>query len=690
MKKIKITIQPLSYLLNSAGKGRGLRDVDVCFNKEGFPIVHRKTFKGLLRESLQEVLEIQGEENTQQIIYDFFGQEGDGNQGRLYFENDFQLQGWQEISNDVARNPIAVNAVKEYFTHEISQTKIASDGVAEDHSLRTIAVLRPEVCFEATISIVELTDEEEKWLQRACQNLRFMGMQRNRGLGRVNVYMDDVEEDVEEDVEQDTSKDDDNKFQCPENHFLELKITTLSSILLTQLNSNLNTVYTENNIAGNKIRGVFASLYIQRKGKDYNPDKDEGFYQIFLSGKVQFGFGYFNNTTPLPRNWQQTKEDKDTLYNVFNEEDDEVNKSYKAASVLKVGGKFKKENLKKTLNFHNSRTNRTAGRSLEDEGSIYYYQTIDANQQFTANIHSEDSNLLTKLVQTTSENFEANIGKSKSTLGKVNIEVNTKEAPAQVTGTIFQLTVKSPLVLLNEYGFPQISKDILNKELKEIHSDFEIDTSKMALSNSEIDQYVSLWKAKTGIKLALAPGSTCILTSEKELELDIQYFLGVYNEQGYGEVIIEPYKETFVKAKFSEDSGGNPKPDEEQEFSNNWTEKIREQIAQRNNTVAIKTLAIQYANSYNANISNSFLTRLIHVFEKYSSTQEINQYVKRHEEKIFGESLKKAGFATESQNHIKFNFGYKNNPYVTSKFQELQLFWIEFLKTIRLINNTKK
>ena len=71
------------------------------------------------------------------------------------------------------------------FTSIRNQTKINDEGLAEEHSLRTIRVLNKGLAFKGDITVYEDYKDYEKLLTLACINLRNIGTKRNRGYGEV-------------------------------------------------------------------------------------------------------------------------------------------------------------------------------------------------------------------------------------------------------------------------------------------------------------------------------------------------------------------------------------------------------------------------------------------------------------------------------------------------------------------------
>lgn len=153
-------------------------DVDALVIKDvyGIPYIPGKTIKGLVRQSLEEILEFQGK-NLQQKINECFGffdgQEDSMKRGTAFFKN-------AELP-EKERDAIVKEGLTPYLFRSVSSTAIDPDGVAVPNSLRRI-----EVTVPCTLEgeILDIDKDLVKDVKDALRFIKRMGLDRNRGLGR--------------------------------------------------------------------------------------------------------------------------------------------------------------------------------------------------------------------------------------------------------------------------------------------------------------------------------------------------------------------------------------------------------------------------------------------------------------------------------------------------------------------------
>lgn len=178
--KINYKIELLSEWHIGSGLDAGpVADAIVLKDEDNLPYIPGKTIKGLLRDSLQEMAEVG--RIKQDIINKIFGwQEKDakGSVIRSYNGNAFFSDA--ELP-EMQRKEIIANNLAKYLYRTISSTKINDKGTAEEKSLRTI-----EVCVPLTLEGYIETEIEnaDSIFQQAFKWTRYLGMKRNRGLGR--------------------------------------------------------------------------------------------------------------------------------------------------------------------------------------------------------------------------------------------------------------------------------------------------------------------------------------------------------------------------------------------------------------------------------------------------------------------------------------------------------------------------
>ena len=196
MKKYSLELRLLSPTLIGSGVGFGANiDTDVVFDDLGIPYVPAKRIKGCLLDAAKEIKEMfcLAEIKTDDLQIELaFGKPGSKSGAPVHFSNlyikDYQLNkawlGYFAKSEDY-RHIVTPDRILSALTEIRQQTKIGDDGVAFEHSLRTIRVLRRGIAFYGDIYVENGDDEILNTLLLACMNFRRFGTKRNRGFGEV-------------------------------------------------------------------------------------------------------------------------------------------------------------------------------------------------------------------------------------------------------------------------------------------------------------------------------------------------------------------------------------------------------------------------------------------------------------------------------------------------------------------------
>lgn len=707
-----LTLTTESYLLTGSGEGGVLIDADVVFHATGFPMIPARRVKGMLKESLEEVLEITGEGQTtiEATLTSFFGEPGKPTyEGKLLFHN-LMLPDWQQISKELSDYKdfpgFQPDFIKGYFTAEIQQTAIGREnregeieGVAKKRSLRNYRVIKPGHSFEGLLEITSpLSDEEEKLLKRAIINLRYAGTRRNRGFGKVKCGLREAS----------TNSLESQAILGIQAGRLSVTITTQSPVVLAEQIGDQNTVFTRKYVSGNQIRGLLANIFIRTKGlPPPNAHLDSDFFEVFLSGKVQFGNAIFKQAKPIPLHLHGYKLDQDKpIISVFakSEGDNDITKS-----VNKLGGITGNTiytygfSPKTTFNFHNSRPNRAAGRSTESdyETGIFYYESINENQTFQGDIRGEAS-AVAKLTSVLSSQFRARMGRSRSAqYGSVLVSLaaaNESNTPNTLPAGKYVMTLNSPLILLNENGYPSPTIESLKNTLNHVLGS-SLEVKKAAIGISYIEQYNSVWQAKSDKVPAFKEGSSFLIHFSESTSAPTQ--LGEWVEQGFGRIAFDTYhsetKYELEKAPDSKEQGAQESQEREINFSNDTLNQIRNAFHVEEKQLKVKTKAIESAQKQFTGIKNHLIGRVEALFQRATSQEYVDDWVKalfrtNSSGKPAAEALLNAGILHEvpdkefKETGVKVKFA--ETGLVNLSFDLTQIYWITFFQTLRKKNKS--
>ena len=228
MKTYTLSIKLLSDALINSGEGFGaIIDSDVVFDDVGLPYIPAKRIKGCLRDAAREVCAMLEEaqvyaflnldktkDGEYQIFEQVFGAPGKEFPAPVYFSHltidDYgKNRQWLEYLRDKYTKEHEDSSKAKYrtgiltrdsvlttFTTIRQQTAISKEGVADEHSLRTIRVLKKGIVFHGEIHALENDQNTVKLLTLGCLNLRRIGTKRNRGFGEVDCRLLDGAKEV--------------------------------------------------------------------------------------------------------------------------------------------------------------------------------------------------------------------------------------------------------------------------------------------------------------------------------------------------------------------------------------------------------------------------------------------------------------------------------------------------------------
>lgn len=161
-------------------------DVDalVIKDKERLPYVPGKTMKGLVREAVELLAQVDSKNRIEEKeIVKAFGSLDDkekNEQGCMFFGN-------AELAKQ-EREAIASHHAQRFLYRTIASTAIQENGIAQEHSLRKMEVAVP---CEVIGSIKDIPDTLLTPIENGLKMIKRLGQNRNRGLGRCNISIID-------------------------------------------------------------------------------------------------------------------------------------------------------------------------------------------------------------------------------------------------------------------------------------------------------------------------------------------------------------------------------------------------------------------------------------------------------------------------------------------------------------------
>lgn len=272
---------------NGSSSGNTI-DQDICMNEAGIPYIPARRLKGCLRESANELLHYGYKGITANDIDSLFGNTY-GETGKIIIE-DAKIKGSDDItrwlfsvrrdlhlSADFRRMAHPANIVKT-FSEIRGQTKM-EQGVKVDNSLRYKRVLNhynplenyeKELSLFAPIYILTGDDTCIGFLKDCFKATRHMGMNRNRGLGNVEIIFHEDDALVPIVNVSGTSN------QGSESVQISYMIELLSEVTLPGCEEVMTM------IPARSVIGAMAATYLGER------DADRTFEDLFLNGKVKW------------------------------------------------------------------------------------------------------------------------------------------------------------------------------------------------------------------------------------------------------------------------------------------------------------------------------------------------------------------------------------------------------------------
>jgi len=193
MTPTKIVITLKSAATFGRGDGvAGLVDREIEHDPAGFPFLRGKTLKGLLAESAENIVfALKNDPEWKKAKDSLFGLGGSGLEERgILHTGDAQLP--EGLRAEIKKASWSKEDVLYSLTGIRRQTSINEHGAPDHATLRSMRVLLPGVCLEASLSFDRPPSETEKQLLAAAVlDFRHAGTGRNRGRGWLQADLDD-------------------------------------------------------------------------------------------------------------------------------------------------------------------------------------------------------------------------------------------------------------------------------------------------------------------------------------------------------------------------------------------------------------------------------------------------------------------------------------------------------------------
>ena len=265
--QIKIQMELLSDTIFGSGFSTpGGEDIGVSTDEQGFPYLKGSTFKGLLRESAENLVAW----TDMDISYPsrLFGEEG--------WDSELDDHRIQLTALSLAEKPETVEDC--FDTRAFTQLE---QGIAKEGTLHLASCIRKGLKFEGELYCHE---EDAAFLEEALKAIHYVGTMRHRGFGSVQFST--------RTIPLETVSSSYGEHTC-----LRYRVVTQAPVLMTDMeHSNENTVQTKDYLSGSAIRGMVISHLAKKAPQWFLENKI-----ALLSDQVRFSDAY-----PIPEAYQTT------------------------------------------------------------------------------------------------------------------------------------------------------------------------------------------------------------------------------------------------------------------------------------------------------------------------------------------------------------------------------------------------
>ncbi|MFI3212731.1 MAG: RAMP superfamily CRISPR-associated protein [Eubacteriales bacterium] len=253
--KVEITLDS-DAIFSSGFPIPGGQDISVYKDELGFPYIKATSFKGLLRESIENIIFWTGQDES--IVEDLFGKESlDYEKEHLKF-TEFRL--------------------KESFrtTTELFSTRVFTaleNGVVKEKSLRSAEVVNKGLVFYGQV----FCDKEDvELIRQGLNGIKWIGLLRNRGFGKITIQQ-------KEEKYNKTYGENINKVAAASKLYFKIE-TKLPLVIKDLANSESNNYRTKNYIPGTTIRGMVMTYIANHNPEFFEKNKVKLLQTNFLNG----------------------------------------------------------------------------------------------------------------------------------------------------------------------------------------------------------------------------------------------------------------------------------------------------------------------------------------------------------------------------------------------------------------------
>lgn len=533
--KLPVTLELCSDTIFGSGYSiPGGEDTAICQDERGYPYMKGSTWKGLLRESLENLAAWSGT--------------GPEKVGALLGE-----EGWSGLADSrrVQFTALTLNSPPEdpEGCYDFRTFTALENGTVKQGTLRTAACARAGLTFSGHLACEE---GDVPLLRDALRGIKWAGTYRSRGFGRVRFTAGEAQPlDMETGLVSGT---------C-----LRFRLKTLLPVIVTdQTRSDGNNYETQGFLPGSAIRGAVMG----RLAAD-DPVWFEANKVALLSDGTRFLDAVPSpfSLPPLPalRGFYEDKEGTRFESVVINGEFTPGLKRAGLGTFCAIEGD--------TLRYWSARTGGAMricrGKNGED-AAPFQVRWLDQGQEFEGYILLEDSALAGKVSQALGDTLWLGADRY-SGFGKCQVKLETAQRPAWLDaygyhdqteiGADLYLLAVSPLTMLDEKGDP---RGLDEEGLAEQLGVEQVELLHCATALTQAGGYNRMWQCRAPMVQMYDRGSLFHLHCDRPPELEhirrVQKMgLGIRRAEGFGQVLfLRPALVESLRRKLAlaEETGG--------------------------------------------------------------------------------------------------------------------------------------
>lgn len=537
-KRIKITLKLESdTIIGSGYRIPGGEDIAVRKDSKGYPYLPGETLKGLLRESLEDLLDWEYAGEGMVRATDYFG-------ARQESRNAEESWHGNTCPKQIFVSPLLLDAPPEDVDTCFGERIFTSleNGIIKDGSLRVASCVRKGLTFSGAVTCESDDRADLELVEDALLGIKAIGTSRTRGFGKVHIQIGEWEDVASSNTETEIGAG---------NH-LCYRVRLNEPVRITSRNDSHDTfLASQNHIPGSTVRGAVLNALAKKDPQWFEDNKrfllkkacfgnllpDNGHEESaviptpkgFYADKLGDDFYHFLTAGDVKSN---TKRAKLGAFAVLDMEKGQIDSwSSKTGEHTRINLKLQKDASTESGGMFQAswlEAGQTASgvislpENTPDETKRRIHAVLSGEIRFGASVHSGLG-----LCQVLSEAWKEQMP-----------EQCYSYQPGDTIKPVLYLMLLSPLALVNEYGEPcGISKELLSEKLR-----VSVTELMCATSVTERQGFNRTLGIRLPPTLVYDSGCTFRLTCDAAPTLDAirqleRNGLGIRQAEGFGRVV---------------------------------------------------------------------------------------------------------------------------------------------------------